>query len=233
MPVRAVMFTWCVTSTTGRLRSAEAIHARSNRGLPTLPIRGLKKGIKRGQLDDGTDRQIMSCFQAAAPLAAVHRRARQSRCPKTRPDPRRLLPAFRRQVSLCGAIPQPEIRRIARTRRPGVAQHDKMIGFDGQFSKIRPRRPCCHGQTVQQKNEGQQLSTVEHDGNPFCCVIRNGLLHRRGKKLERFGRLELSRGVAEDDARVSVSFFVGLPAAKSMSARFTQNTLGLRADSKK
>jgi hypothetical protein len=31
---------------------------------------------------------------------------------------------------------------------------------------------------------------------------------------------------------VSVSFFAGLPAVKSMSARFTQNTLGLRVDSK-
>ena len=31
IPVRAVMFTWWVTSTTGRLRSAEAIHARSGR----------------------------------------------------------------------------------------------------------------------------------------------------------------------------------------------------------
>lgn len=32
---------------------------------------------------------------------------------------------------------------------------------------------------------------------------------------------------------VSVSFFVGAPAAKSMSTRSTQNTFGLRTDSKK
>ena len=128
-----------------------------------------KKGIQRGQLDDGTNRQITSRFQAAAPLAAVHRRARQSRCPKTRPDPRRLLPALAGQVSLCGAIPQPEIRRIARTRRPGVAQHDEMIGFDDQFSKIRPRRPCCHGQTAQQKHPGSMSLAEVHGGSLSRC----------------------------------------------------------------
>ena len=43
MPVRAVMFTWWVTSTTGRLRSAEAIHARSARVCRLLPIGGFEK----------------------------------------------------------------------------------------------------------------------------------------------------------------------------------------------
>ena len=84
MPVRAVMFTWWVTSTTGRLRSAEAIHARSASVCPCSRSEAFEKGIQCGQLDDGTCREITRRLQAAAPLAAPVVLA-NSRCPQPLP----------------------------------------------------------------------------------------------------------------------------------------------------
>jgi hypothetical protein len=127
-----------------------------------LQLRGLKKGVQRGQLDDGADRQIAGRLQAAAPLAAVDRRFRQPSRPKSHPDSDRLRPTLLGQVSLGGAIAQPEIGWIARTRRPGMSQHDNMIGLPDPLAEITLRRPRCHGQAAQQKQEDQQLSMCVH-----------------------------------------------------------------------
>ena len=109
--------------------------------------------FQHGQLDDGTCREITRRLQAAAPLAAVHRRARQSRCPQTRPDPHRLVSARFRQITLRGAIPQPEIRRIARTGGPGMTEQDNVLRFANQLGKIAPCRPCRYGQAAQDNHQ--------------------------------------------------------------------------------
>jgi hypothetical protein len=58
-----------------------------------------------------------------------------------------------RQVALGGAVSQLEIRGIADTRRPGMAEHDDVVGLSDQITKISRRRPGSHGQAVEQKNQ--------------------------------------------------------------------------------